>query len=68
MGHIRTAKLDAELKSVTSDGGAMVKPAQDIPDVGRFPVVLDPQKVKYLLFEPGKQTAAPRLAQWLPAT
>jgi len=63
MGHIHTAKLDEELKAVTADGGTIVKPAQDIPGVGRFAVVLDPQKVKYLLFEPGKQDAPPRLDQ-----
>jgi predicted enzyme related to lactoylglutathione lyase len=63
MGHIHIAKLDEELKAVTADGGTIVKPAQDIPGVGRFAVVLDPQKVKYLLFEPGKQDAPPRLDQ-----
>ena len=31
MGHIHTAKLDAELKSVIADGGTIVRPAQDIP-------------------------------------
>lgn len=63
MGHIHTAKLDDELRSVTDDGGTIVKPAQEIPGVGRFAVVMDPQKVKYLLFEPGTQAAQPRLAQ-----
>jgi hypothetical protein len=63
MGHIHTAKLDEELKAVTADGGTIVKPAQDIAGVGRFAVVLDPQKVKYLLFEPDKQDAPPRLDQ-----
>ncbi|TCK75635.1 VOC family protein [Acidipila rosea] len=63
MGHIHTAKLDEELKAVTADGGTIVKPAQDIPGVGRFAVVLDPQKVKYLLFEPSQQDAPPRLDQ-----
>ena len=63
MGHIHTAKLDEELKAVAADGGTIVKPAQDIPGVGRFAVVLDPQKVMYLLFEPGKQDAPPRLDQ-----
>ena len=63
MGHIHTAKLDEELKSVVADGGTIVKPAMDIPGIGRFAVVLDPQKVKYLLFEPGTQYAPPRLGQ-----
>lgn len=63
MGHIHTAKLDEELKAVVADGGIILKPAQDIPGVGRFAVVLDPQKAKYLLFEPGRNNAAPRLDQ-----
>jgi uncharacterized protein len=63
MGRIHTAKLDEELKTVTADGGIIVKPAQDIPGIGRFAVVLDPQKAKYLLFEPSKQEAPPRLDQ-----
>lgn len=63
MGHIHTANLDNELKAVVSDGGIVIKPAQAIPGIGRFAVVLDPQKVKYLLFEPGAQYAPPRLDQ-----
>jgi predicted enzyme related to lactoylglutathione lyase len=63
MGHIHTAKLDQELKAVVADGGTVIKPAQDIPTVGRFAVVLDPQHVKYLLFEPGTSYIAPRLGQ-----
>jgi uncharacterized protein len=63
MAHIHTAKLDEELKSVVADGGTVIKPAQDIPGVGRFAVVLDPQRAKYLLFEPGRSYAAPRLGQ-----
>jgi predicted enzyme related to lactoylglutathione lyase len=63
LGHIHTADLDEELKAVTVDGGTIVKPAQDIPGVGRFAVVLDPQEAKYLIFEPGAKDAPPRLNQ-----
>lgn len=63
MGHIRTAKLDEELKAVSADGGTIVRPAQAIPGVGRFAVVLDPQQVKYLLFEPASKDVPPRLGQ-----
>ena len=61
MGHIHTAKLDEELKAVATDGGTIIKPAQEIPGVGRFAVVMDPQKVKYLLFEPARADAPPCL-------
>jgi hypothetical protein len=63
VGHIHTAKLDKELKAVTADGGAVIQPAQNIPGVGRFAVVLDPQKAKYLLFEPERNDTPPRLDQ-----
>jgi uncharacterized protein len=63
MGHIHTATLDKELEAVKADGGTIIKPAQDIPGVGRFAVVHDPQKVKYLLFEPARREAPPRLDQ-----
>jgi predicted enzyme related to lactoylglutathione lyase len=63
-GHIYTADLDAELTAVTKDGGTVFKPAQDIPNVGRFAVVGDPTGAEYLLFEPSTQNEAPkRLAQ-----
>jgi len=63
MGHIHTARLDEELKAVTTDGGAVIKPTQTIPGVGRFAVVMDPQEAKYLLFEPGPGEVPPRLDQ-----
>jgi uncharacterized protein len=63
MAHIHTAKLDQELRAVVADGGTIIKPAQHIPQVGRFAVVLDPQGVKYLLFEPSSNYARPRLGQ-----
>ncbi len=63
VGHIHTANLDEELRAVLADNGTIVQPAHDIPGVGRFAVVLDPQKVKYLLFEPGSREVPPRLDQ-----
>jgi uncharacterized protein len=66
LAHIYTAKLDEELKAVVADGGTVIQPAKEIPGVGRLAVVLDPQQVKYLLFEPGKSDAPPRLGQMDP--
>ncbi len=63
MAHIHTTKLDEEVKLVVADGGTIIKPPQDIPGVGRFAVVLDPQHVKYLLFEPASTYIPPRLGQ-----
>ena len=66
MGHIHAADLDKELKAVVADGGTVLKHAQGIPNVGRFAVVTDPQKVKYMLFEPARSDAPPRLGQLEP--
>lgn len=62
-GHIHTPDVDAEVAAVVRDGGTEYKAPQDIPGVGRFAVVGDPQGVEYLLFQPGTQYAPPRLAQ-----
>lgn len=61
-GHIGTADVDAEVDAVTGDGGTVNRAPQDIPGVGRFASVNDPQGVEYLLFQPGTQYAPPRLA------
>lgn len=63
MLHIHTADLDAELKALEADGGTVLRPATPIPGVGRFAVVQDPQKVTFMLFEPGAQYMPERLGQ-----
>jgi predicted enzyme related to lactoylglutathione lyase len=62
-GHIYTADVDAEAKAVVADGGKENRAPQDIPGVGRFSAVSDPQGAEYLLFQPNQQYAPPRLAQ-----
>jgi uncharacterized protein len=61
--HIYTPNVDAEVKAVERDGGTIFRAPQDIPGIGRFAVVGDPQGVEYMLFQPGTQYAPPRLAQ-----
>jgi predicted enzyme related to lactoylglutathione lyase len=63
VAHIYTADVDAEVEAVVKDGGTQVQPPRDIPGVGRFAVVTDPQGAKFLLFQPGQAYAPPRLAQ-----
>ena len=60
-GHIHTPDVDAETAAVVADGGREIKPPQDIPGVGRFSVVTDPQGADYLLFQPNLTEAPPRL-------
>ncbi len=61
--HIYTADVDAETAAVVADGGKQYMAPQDIPGVGRFSVVCDPQGAEFLLFQPNQEYAPPRLAQ-----
>ena len=64
MAHILTADLDATVERVKQAGGALHKPPTDIPGIGRFAVVADPQGAVFLLFQ-GNGPPPPGLA---PAT
>ncbi len=61
LGHVATSDVDAETAAVQADGGKAFRPPQDIPGVGRFSVVADPQGVEYLLFQPNPTEAPARL-------
>ncbi|MEO7634316.1 MAG: VOC family protein [Sphingomicrobium sp.] len=43
LGYIGVDDVDATVTAVTSDGGAALMPAFDIPDVGRVAMLADPQ-------------------------
>ena len=62
MAHIYTEDVDAAVKAVTERGGSIFRPPTDIPNVGRFAVVSDPQGAAYLLFQPGGTGMPPMLA------
>lgn len=59
-GHLVTPDVDGETAAVAADGGRVCRPPQDIPGVGRYSVVADPQGAEFLLFQP-LPTQAPRL-------
>ena len=63
VAHIYTPDVDAEIAAVMKDGGRQVQPPRDIPGVGRFAVVNDPQGAKFLLFQPNQTYVPPRLEQ-----
>lgn len=60
-GHIYTPDVDAETAAVVAEGGKQHRPPQDIPGVGRFSVVSDPQGAEFLLFQPNQTEAPPQL-------
>ena len=62
MAHIHTSDIDAEAAAVEADGGGILRPPSEIPGVGRFSVVHDPQGAGYMLFQPNGTETPPRLS------
>lgn len=56
IGYIGVADVDAQAARIQQAGGAVHKPPQDIPGVGRFAVVADPQGAVFCLFKGASAT------------
>jgi len=52
MAYVGTADVDATVRRATEAGARTVMPAMDIPNVGRFAVILDPQGATIAIFTP----------------
>lgn len=52
MGHVQVANVDETVAQVTRLGGKIYVPPIDIPTVGRFSVVADPQGATLSVFQP----------------
>src|ERR1700731_5084121 len=50
-GYVAVDDVDAYAQRVTAAGGTVQRPPTDIPGVGRFAVVADPQGAVFLLFK-----------------
>ena len=61
-GFIAAADVDATLARVKTAGGALYYGPEDIPGVGRFAVVTDPQGAPFTLFAPSPGSENPRPA------
>lgn len=60
LGYIAVDDVDAYARKVEAAGGQVHKPPQDIPHVGRFAVVADPQGAMFVLFRGSLDEAPPR--------
>jgi uncharacterized protein len=58
IGYIGVDDVDATVDRIQRLGGSVYVPPRDIPEVGRFAVVTDPQKAAFALFKP--QSAPPQ--------
>ena len=60
-GYIAVDDVDAMEARVLQAGGKVLRPAEDIPGIGRFAVVADPQGASFMLFKPTPAEAPPAL-------
>ena len=65
-GYVGVADVDAAVAGVLSAGGAIYRPAEDIPGVGRFAVVADPHGAVFIVFTPLGERDGPPVAQYTP--
>jgi len=62
IGYIHVADTDAMAADISSAGGTIHRPPDDIPDVGRFAVVADPGGAVFALLTPLPRDDAPPAA------
>ena len=67
IGYVAVADVDAKAQEVERLGGLVARAPEDIPGIGRFAVVCDPQGAKFVLFR-GNGTPPPRPAPMTPGT
>ena len=58
-GYIAVDDVDAMQARVLQAGGKVIRPAGEIPGVGRFAVVTDPQGAPFSLFKPNRSDPPP---------
>ena len=67
-GYVAVDDVDTTEARVLQAGGKVLRPAGDIPGVGRFAVVADPQGASFMLFKPMPAEAPPTPAADAPGT
>jgi predicted enzyme related to lactoylglutathione lyase len=67
-GYIGVEDVDAMARRVGELGGKTYVPPTDIPNVGRFAILSDPQGATFALFKPGSEPAANPPAPATPGT
>jgi predicted enzyme related to lactoylglutathione lyase len=57
MVYFAVKDCDATVQKATEAGGAVIKPAEDIPGVGRFAILRDPASAVFAVLKPEPQAA-----------
>jgi predicted enzyme related to lactoylglutathione lyase len=52
MVYFAVADCDATLQKATELGGRVLAPADDIPDIGRFAILMDPTNAAFAIIKP----------------
>jgi predicted enzyme related to lactoylglutathione lyase len=52
LGYLSVADVDASVATITAAGGTLLMPAVDLPGVGRFAMVTDPQQAPFYVMTP----------------
>ncbi len=68
VGYIGVDEVDAAAKRLTEAGGTVHRAPEDIPGIGRFAVVADPQGATLLLFRQAFEGEPPRPAPGTPGS
>lgn len=63
LGYVAVDDVDAALAKVTAAGGARHVPPTDVPGVGRFALVADPQRVPFYLMRGAMEGESTAFAQ-----
>jgi predicted enzyme related to lactoylglutathione lyase len=66
LGYVNVEDVDASAEDVKDAGGAVHRAPDDIPGVGRFAVVADPQGAVFMLFKNAGGPARPKVAPGTP--
>ncbi|WP_232475980.1 VOC family protein [Flavisphingomonas formosensis] len=68
LGYVAVDDVDAYVGKVREAGGSVHRAAEDIPGVGRFAVVADPQGAAFVLFKGSSSDMPPLPAQYTPGS
>ena len=67
-GYVAVDDVDAMAARVLAAGGKVLRPGEDIPEIGRFAVVADPQGASFMLFKPLRDDPPPMPPAEAPGT
>lgn len=62
-GYVHVADVDDSVRQALAAGGSLLRPAAEIPDVGRFAVVADPDGAVFILFRASCEPPAAESAE-----